>query len=166
MPAPMAPPAFTMSASSLPNWSAVAWNMRSKSASCVTSPCKARKSSPNCWAAAASVFGLRPIMAPHAPSSLNTWAMPRPIPLLPPVMTAILPANFIKVELNEWKQRHCAGPLGERLGTTRCAAVCEDKIGKGTSGETRTFVPKSSLSMVPNYGPAARIIISSLIRTR
>src|SRR4051794_39635561 len=45
-------------------------------------------------AAAFSSFSRRPVITTCAPSSTKRLAVAKPIPLLPPVITAILPANF------------------------------------------------------------------------
>src|ERR1700679_3854724 len=42
-----------------------------------------------------TVLESRPIMAIFAPSSLKSWAVARPMPLLPHVMTAIFPSSFL-----------------------------------------------------------------------
>nr|GFC82892.1 hypothetical protein [Tanacetum cinerariifolium] len=78
------PPALATSTSILPNFSAVSLNTRSRSARLVTSALRAMKSAPSCATELASVSGLRPTIAPLAPSFLNSWAMPNPMPLLPP----------------------------------------------------------------------------------
>src|SRR5882724_6678617 len=45
-------------------------------------------------AASLSSFSRRPVITTCAPSSTKRLAVARPIPLLPPVITAIFPANF------------------------------------------------------------------------
>src|ERR1700722_2827571 len=45
-------------------------------------------------AASFSSFSRRPVITTCAPSSTKRLAVAKPIPLLPPVMTAIFPANF------------------------------------------------------------------------
>ncbi len=49
-------------------------------------------------AALAAFSGLRPATATRAPNSANRLAMPRLMPLVPPAMNAVLPAN--KFSLN------------------------------------------------------------------
>src|SRR3984957_11597296 len=45
-------------------------------------------------AASFSSFSRRPVITTWAPSSTKRLAVAKPIPLLPPVITAIFPANF------------------------------------------------------------------------
>src|SRR3954467_7875995 len=45
-------------------------------------------------AASANSFSLRPVITTCAPSSTKRFAVAKPMPLLPPVMTAIFPANL------------------------------------------------------------------------
>ncbi len=46
-------------------------------------------------AAASTASWLRPVITTWAPSAMNRWAVANPIPLLPPVMTAILLFNLV-----------------------------------------------------------------------
>src|SRR5437660_5281632 len=55
----------------------------------------ARTSAPSISAAASNVFLLRPTMATRAPSARNRRAVARPMPLLPPVMSAVLFASLM-----------------------------------------------------------------------
>src|SRR5271154_7310098 len=63
------------------------------SASLETSDCTASKPLPSEAVASSSVFWLRPLMATRAPSSCNRFAVARPMPLLPPVITATFPSS-------------------------------------------------------------------------
>src|ERR1700683_5146012 len=49
---------------------------------------------PISFAAASSSAGRRPGMNTYAPSATNRFAVARPMPLLPPVTSAILPSSF------------------------------------------------------------------------
>jgi hypothetical protein len=42
----------------------------------------------------------RPVMNTRAPSAANRFAVPRPIPALPPVITATLPSSFLLIEIS------------------------------------------------------------------
>src|SRR6266850_1161003 len=55
----------------------------------------ARTSAPSISAAASNVFLLRPTMATRAPSARNRRAVARPMPLLPPVIRAVLFASLM-----------------------------------------------------------------------
>jgi hypothetical protein len=61
-----------------------------------------------------------PTMAPTAPSFLNASAMPNPIPLFPPVITATLFSNFINEFLVFSKVRLSAGIRQGHLTQNGC----------------------------------------------
>jgi hypothetical protein len=63
----------------------------------VTSAITAIASGPSCRAAASSVSLLRPVIATFAPSATNSRAVASPMPLLPPVINAVLFANLIAI---------------------------------------------------------------------
>src|SRR5579871_6530644 len=66
---------------------------RSKSSRRVMSPVTVVTFFPIKVAASFSSFSRRPVITTCAPSSTKRLAVAKPIPLLPPVMTATLPAN-------------------------------------------------------------------------
>src|SRR4051812_23064320 len=86
-----ATPALTTSTSSPPN----AWRMVVARAACAaTRPASEAITSapgPSALPAASSVFGLLPVIATRAPSVRNSCAVARPMPVVPPVMSARLP---------------------------------------------------------------------------
>src|SRR6266481_8036532 len=49
---------------------------------------------PICFTAAANSSSRRPVMKTYAPSLTNAFAVARPIPLVPPVMSAIFPSSL------------------------------------------------------------------------
>src|SRR3954453_18945317 len=78
-------------------------------------------------AASFSSFSRRPVITTCAPSSTKRFAVANPIPLLPPVMTAILPSSFFMMfypSLCVWIRRGTAP--GSEL---RQAAVDGDFAG-------------------------------------
>src|SRR5205085_1360067 len=87
-------PALTKSTSIWPNFSCTAANSSSISARLEASERTAKTSPPISRAAASSVRWSRPVMTTRAPCSLNSLAVAKPMPELPPVMTATLPANL------------------------------------------------------------------------
>src|SRR5699024_3162967 len=50
----------------------------------------------NSFTAASNLSSLRPVIVTLAPSSTSRFAIPRPIPPLPPVTIAVLPVNSMK----------------------------------------------------------------------
>src|ERR1700692_3076834 len=68
--------------------------MRSRSAKPRTSPATVVTFLLMKAAASFSSFSRRPVITTCAPSSTKRLAVAKPIPLLPPVITAIFPANF------------------------------------------------------------------------
>src|SRR5882724_9122994 len=90
----LATPAFANRTSSRP-FSRWIWaNKRSRSLSLETSPWTAVTLLPISLTAAASSGSRRPVMNTYAPSRANSFAVARPIPLLPPVTSAILPSSL------------------------------------------------------------------------
>src|SRR5262249_5961861 len=87
-------------------------NSRSRSARCETSPCTPVTCLPTCLTASSSSAWRRPVMKTWAPSATKRRAVARPMPLLPPVMTATLPSSFFDIGL----LRCPCGPFGEREG--------------------------------------------------
>src|SRR5262245_1317037 len=74
-------------------------NSRSRSARFETSPCTPVTFLPICVTAASRSACRRPVMKTWAPSATNRRAVARPMPLLPPVMTATLPSSFFDLGL-------------------------------------------------------------------
>src|SRR5690349_11063882 len=90
----LATPAFAKRTSSRP-FSRWIWaNRRSRSPSFDTSPRTAVTLLPISLTAAASSGSRRPVMNTYAPAPTNSFAVARPIPLLPPVTSTILPSSF------------------------------------------------------------------------
>src|SRR5712692_6237019 len=87
-------PALTKRTSTFPNLSFTAANSLSVSARLDASERIARTSPPISRLASSSVCWSRPVMTTRAPCSLNSFAVARPMPELPPVMTATLPSNL------------------------------------------------------------------------
>src|SRR3954452_6078855 len=77
-------------------------------------------------AASFSSFSLRPVITTCAPSSTKRLAVANPIPLLPPVMTAILPSSFFIVVFLSLYVREAGTAPGSEL---RQAAVDGDFAG-------------------------------------
>src|ERR1700737_4114613 len=90
----LATPAFANRTSSRP-FSRWIWaHRRARPPSFETSPRTAVTLRPISLTAAASSGPRRPVMNTYAPSPTNSFAVARPIPLLPPVTSAILPSSF------------------------------------------------------------------------
>src|SRR5271167_3596532 len=66
---------------------------RSRSCRSPASPGTAIAFGPICATAATNASSRRPVMNTWAPSATKRWAVASPMPLLPPVMTATLPAK-------------------------------------------------------------------------
>src|ERR1700716_1277789 len=80
--------------SSLP-FSRLIWaNRRSRSLRFDTSPCTPVTFLPISFTAAANSGSRRPVMKMYAPSFTNCFAVARPMPLLPPVMSASFPSSL------------------------------------------------------------------------
>src|SRR3954447_4563809 len=89
-------PALAKQPSTWPNSSSVRAKAASTAASSPTSHCSARIFRPVAFsvsAAAAFFATLVPQIAMSAPACAMAWAMPRPMPLLPPVTSATLPVR-------------------------------------------------------------------------
>src|ERR1700686_3986241 len=54
---------------------------------------------PSSSAAESSLFRFRPVIATRAPSAWKIRAVAKPMPLLPPVISAVLPASLMSVSL-------------------------------------------------------------------
>ena len=87
---PPAMPALANRMSYFPNFSAPSLIAASVAAMSVASATMASAFGPNSFAAASSVAWLRPVMTTLAPSATNSFAVARPMPLLPPVINAVL----------------------------------------------------------------------------
>src|SRR6266404_1820734 len=87
-------PALMKSTSMLPNFCFTPANSVSISVKLAASERTARTSPPIFRFASSSVAWSRPVMTIRAPCSLNSFAVARPMPELPPVMTATLPSNL------------------------------------------------------------------------
>ena len=91
-------PAFTNRTSKRPKLRRTSLITRSRSSATVTSARSVTRSlgnasSPSSAAADWSVPASRPVIATRAPARRNSSAVARPMPLLPPVIRAILPAS-------------------------------------------------------------------------
>src|SRR5271169_6442175 len=80
--------------SSLPCSRLICANKRSRSPKSDTSPWTPVTFRPICLAAAVSSASRRPVTKTCAPSFTNCFAVARPMPLLPPVMSAIFPSSL------------------------------------------------------------------------
>src|SRR5437588_3174133 len=87
-------PAFANTISSLPFSCLICANRRSRSARFDTSPCTPVTFRPISLTAAANSGSRRPVTNTYAPSFTNSFAVARPMPLLPPVMSAIFPSSL------------------------------------------------------------------------
>src|SRR5712672_363488 len=127
-----APPALANTISSLPFSRLICAKRRSRSPRFDTSPCTPVTFLPISFTAAANSCSRRPVMNTYAPSFTNCFAVARPMPPLPPVMSAILPSslpiyfsfvgkflvlhtNRTQIPLQLWRQRlepllFCARP--------------------------------------------------------
>src|SRR5260221_3574346 len=89
-----ATPALANTISSLP-FSRLIWaKSRSRSPRFDTSPCTPVTFFPISFTAAASSRSRRPVTKMYAPSFTNRFAVARPMPLLPPVTSAIFPSSL------------------------------------------------------------------------
>src|SRR5580692_1514532 len=77
----------------LPNFFETASYTFSISPDLETSDWIARMSLPSNFTASSRVFWLRPVITTFAPSSFRRWALARPMPLFPPVITATFPCK-------------------------------------------------------------------------
>src|SRR5438105_12424682 len=82
---------------------AIRWSM---SASLPASLCSTTTSPPKAWRACARAAVSRPVMATRAPCSRKSLAAARPMPLVPPVISAVLPASFCMVSVRRSKRLH------------------------------------------------------------
>src|SRR5260370_1270211 len=87
-------PAFANTTSSLPFSCLICENRRSRSPSFETSPWTPVTFFPISFTAAASSPSRRPVMKTCAPSLANRFAVASPMPLLPPVTSAIFPSSL------------------------------------------------------------------------
>src|SRR5215813_3749459 len=92
-------PALANRTSRRPCWRFTVANSRSRSARFSTSPGTPVTCLPICLTASSSSAWRRPVTKTWAPSATNRRAVARPMPLLPPVMTATLPSNFFDMGL-------------------------------------------------------------------
>src|SRR5580658_6900915 len=72
---------------------------------------------PRAFTAPSSSFWRRPVIKTKAPSSTKRFAMAKPIPMVPPVITAIFPCNLLMSVI-----RPLPGPLGSFPVICRVAA--------------------------------------------
>src|SRR5471032_1325012 len=101
-------------------------------------------------AASFSSFSRRPVITTCAPSSTKRLAVANPIPLLPPVMTAILPSSFfIVLSFGVWIRRGTAP--GSEL---RQAAVDGDLAG----GHEAAVVRREKRSRRPDLRRVAHML--------
>src|SRR6266404_2703875 len=89
-----ATPALANTISSLPFSRLICANRRSRSPVFDTSPSTPVTFLPISFTAAANSGSRRPIMKTYAPSFTNSFAVARPMPLLPPVTSAIFPSSL------------------------------------------------------------------------
>jgi hypothetical protein len=85
-----AKPALAKSTSTCPFSARTIANSRSKSSRLATSPCTAVTPEPIASTALSNSSWRRPVIKTYAPSSTNRFAVANPMPLLPPVITAIM----------------------------------------------------------------------------
>src|SRR3989454_546480 len=90
----LATPAFANTISSLPFSRLICAKRRSRSPRFDTSPWMPVTFLPMSLTAVASSESRRPVMKTYAPSFTNAFAVARPMPLLPPVMSAIFPSRL------------------------------------------------------------------------
>ncbi len=90
-------PALANTTSSLPKALTACATAASVAAMSVASATIASALGPSSLAAASSVAWFRPVMATRAPSFTNSRAVASPIPLLPPVISAVLLASLMAV---------------------------------------------------------------------
>src|SRR5580693_5610389 len=137
---------------------------RSRSARFETSPCTAEMFLPICFTAASSSPLRRPVIKTYAPSATKRCAVARPIPLLPPVMTATFPSSlsmsFLLFDFlflaphfrTAWYRCH-----GRRNGYN----ICTDRYERGIIDRYGTEqIPKTNgtsprLRYRPSVGPSA-----------
>src|ERR1700754_4700216 len=99
------------------------------------------------WATAdCKVARLRPVMATLAPSFANRRAVARPIPLLPPVMSAVLPLSFMRHLLQFYARRGSHGPGG----SARSAAHFNRGHPRGRVG--KNLRPDTAQRTAAEYG--------------
>src|SRR3954453_11060199 len=91
---PPAMPALANTMSNVPNFSAPSLIAASVAAMSVASAVTAKAFCPNSFAAVSSVARLRPVIMTFAPSATNSFAVASPMPLLPPVINAVLFASL------------------------------------------------------------------------
>src|SRR6267378_3119401 len=125
-------PAFTNTISSLPFSRLICANRRSRSRRFDTSPCTAVTFRPISLTAAANSGSRRPVMKTCAPSLTNCFAVAKPMPLLPPVMSAVFPTSLFM----------CSAPLIKTSDCEDVAALLEavlerlpDDGGRGRTGD-------------------------------
>src|SRR5882757_2099699 len=88
-------PALANTISSLPNFLTPCSIAASVAAMSVASAAIASAFGPSSFAAASSVAWLRPVITTFAPSATNSFAVASPMPLLPPVINAVLFASLM-----------------------------------------------------------------------
>src|SRR5438045_9582766 len=76
----------------------------------------ARTSCPSDLRACSSVAGSRPVMITRAPCSTKSRAVARPMPLLPPVISAVLPESFCMGLLDGAQRLHTLEHGGNFFG--------------------------------------------------
>jgi hypothetical protein len=88
-------PAFANTISSLPFSLLICAKRRSRSSRFDTSPCYADDVSSNLLYRRSQLRLTAPVMKTNAPSFTNCFAVARPMPLLPPVMSVIFPSSLL-----------------------------------------------------------------------
>src|SRR5277367_1748661 len=99
---------------------------RSRSSRSPASPATATALGPICATASASASSRRPVMNTWAPSAAKRRAVASPMPLLPPVITATLPAKASMTSVLEPTGELLVLLLGERR-----VEVLDRDIGRG-----------------------------------
>ena len=116
---------------------------RCRSAATVTSPRTAVALGPNIVSAASSSGARRPMTTTVAPSSINRRAVASPMPLLPPVMTAVLPAKRDMITHHLKGAVHNSRPAcwgTVRASESRAVPACGTRQQRGQVGPASVSV--------------------------
>src|ERR1700730_6556251 len=95
-------PALAKTMSRVPRSAFTAAYSRSRSARSETEPFTARALGPRSATAASSASCRRPKMKTKAPSSMKRFAAARPMPVAPPVITAVFPLSLVMSCILRW----------------------------------------------------------------